>query len=185
MNVYDFDNTIFDGDSTARFYRFCLNRHKKNLLLAPSMLAAAARCYVFKTRNKTQFKEVMYRFLRRCDTERDVADFWQREKTRIKPFYLAQQQQDDIIISASPLFLLEPVCRELGIRHLIASRVDPKTGKYDGENCHGEEKVRRFREEFGDAVIDCFYSDSHNDDPLAKIARKAYLVKGNEITDWN
>ena len=36
MNVYDFDKTIYDGDSTADFYIFSLKRHKKILLLAPS-----------------------------------------------------------------------------------------------------------------------------------------------------
>ena len=29
MNVYDFDKTIYYGDSTADFYLFCLKRHKK------------------------------------------------------------------------------------------------------------------------------------------------------------
>ena len=29
MNVYDFDKTIYDGDSTADFYLFSLRRHKK------------------------------------------------------------------------------------------------------------------------------------------------------------
>ena len=28
MNVYDFDKTIYDGDSTADFYLFSLKRHK-------------------------------------------------------------------------------------------------------------------------------------------------------------
>ena len=184
MNAYDFDKTIYDGDSTADFYLFCLKRHKKNLLLAPSLLGAALRYYVGKKGSKTEFKEVMYRFLRRCDVERDVADFWQGHRAKIKRFYLAQQQQDDVIISASPAFLLQPICRQLGIRRLIASEVSPETGLYYGVNCHGEEKVRRFREQFGDAVIDRFYSDSHSDDPLARIARQAYLVKGETLSPW-
>ena len=73
---------------------------------------------------------------------------------------------------------------KLGIKHLIASNVDPSTGKYIGENCHGKEKVRRFREEFGEAQIDAFYSDSHSDDPMAETAKKAFLIKGEEILDW-
>ncbi|MBQ5641996.1 MAG: hypothetical protein IIV05_09365, partial [Ruminococcus sp.] len=50
--------------------------------------------------------------------------------------------------------------------------------------CHGAEKVRRFREQFGDAVTDAFYSDSHSDDPMAKIAQKAFMVKGEECKPW-
>lgn len=26
MNVYDFDETIYDGDSTVDFYKYCLRR---------------------------------------------------------------------------------------------------------------------------------------------------------------
>ncbi|MBQ1380965.1 MAG: HAD-IB family phosphatase [Ruminococcus sp.] len=184
MNVYDFDKTIYSGDSTADFYLFSLRRHKRILLLAPSLLGAALRFYLFKRGTKTQFKEVMYRFLQRCDTERDVADFRRQNACKIKRFYLAQQQPDDVIISASPVFLLAPICEQLGIRHLIASEVDPHTGRYTGENCHGAEKVRRFREQFGDAVTDAFYSDSHSDDPMAKIAQKAFMVKGEECKPW-
>jgi phosphoserine phosphatase len=51
-------------------------------------------------------------------------------------------------------------------------------------NCHGEEKVRRYREAFGDAPIDEFYSDSYSDTPLAKLAAKAYLVKGDKRLPW-
>ena len=66
----------------------------------------------------------------------------------------------------------------------MASRVDIRTGVYDGLNCHGEEKVRRFREAFPDGVIDSFYSDSYSDDPLTKLASEAWLVKGDELKPW-
>ncbi len=45
------------------------------------------------------------------------------------------RKEDDVIISASPEFLLRPICNRLGIRHLIASRVDARSGAYDGQNC--------------------------------------------------
>ena len=186
MNAYDFDNTIFDGDSTTKFYLFCLKRHKRiAFLCAPSLLCAVLKYFAAKKITKTQFKEIMYRFLRYCDCKRDVHDFWEKNRKRIKGFYLEQKRPDDVIISASPVFLLSPICKELGVGTLIASNVDPKTGIYSGENCHGEEKVRRFREVFGEeAVIEEFYSDSRNDTPMAKEAKKAYMVKGEEITEW-
>lgn len=184
MNAYDFDKTIYDGDSTADFYLFSLRRHKKILLLSPSLLVAFFRFYVLKKGTKTEFKEIMYRFLRHCDTQKDVADFWEKNAVKIKKFYLAQKRTDDVIISASPRFLLEPICRSLGLTHLIASEVDSQSGKYSGINCHGEEKVRRFREQFGDSVIEEFYSDSQSDLPMAKIALNAFLVKGEKIEKW-
>ncbi len=183
MNVYDFDKTIYDGDSTADFYIFSLKRHKGIILLSPSLFGAFLRFYVFKRGTKTEFKEKMYRFLTKCELETDLADFWETHKKNIKRFYISQRRDDDLIISASPEFLLEPICRELGVA-LLASRVDGKSGKYDGINCHGKEKVRRFCEAYPDGVIDDFYSDSHSDDPLAEISKRAFLVKGERLTAW-
>lgn len=179
MNVYDFDKTIYDGDSTADFYLFSLKRHKGIFKLSPSLLSAFLKYYVFKIGSKTQFKEIMYRFLTYCDIDRDVEEFWKQHKNKIKVFYKRQKKDDDLIISASPEFLLKPVCK-----NLIASNVDKKSGKYSGINCHGEEKVRRFYEMFGDKKIDEFYSDSKSDEPLAKIADKAFIVKKNKISEW-
>lgn len=188
MNVYDFDNTIYNGDSTADFYLFSLKRHKKILLLLPSLLVGFIKFYVFRLGSKTDFKENMYKFLKFCSIERDVEDFWNINESKIKNFYFDIQQSDDTIISASPEFLLKPICKKLNIKHLIASQVDKHTGKYNGINCHGEEKVRRFYAFFNeksDLHIENFYSDSKSDLPLAKIAEKAYLVKKNKIYEWN
>ena len=97
MNVYDFDKTIYDGDSTADFYIFSLKRHKKILLLAPSLIGAFLKFYVFKIGTKTQFKEKMYKFLKYCDIQKDITDFWNINIDKIKPFYKNQQQKDDSV----------------------------------------------------------------------------------------
>ena len=126
---------------------------------------------------KTRFKEVMYRFLGEIpDVDMFVREFWAIYKDNIFEWYYETKREDDVVISASPEFLLEGFCKSLGVSCLMASRVDKNTGKYDGENCYGKEKVRRFREKFGDEQIDCFYSDSLSDTPLAEISRKAYIV---------
>jgi phosphoserine phosphatase len=67
---------------------------------------------------------------------------------------------------------------------LIASRVEAQTGAYDGLNCHGEEKVRRMREQYPELEIAGFYSDSRSDTPLAKLARMAYMVKGDALSPF-
>ena len=184
MNVYDFDKTIYDGDSTADFYIYSLKKHKKIILFTPSLICAFIRFYVFKRGTKTMFKEKMYRFLEYCDIENDVTEFWDKHQHKIKKFYLEQQKSDDVIISASPEFLLQPICKKLTINNLIASRVDCKSGKYNGINCHGKEKVRRFYENFANETINEFYSDSYSDTPLAEIADKAFIIKKNKIIEW-
>ena len=105
-------------------------------------------------------------------------------RIRVKPYYLQRKRDDDVIISASPLFLVAPAMARLGIKGVIASPVDMRTGVYSGLNCHGEEKVRRFGELYPGAEIDEFYSDSLSDSPLARLAKKAFLVKGNELLPW-
>ena len=80
--------------------------------------------------------------------------------------------------------MLEPIIKKLGIGTLMASRVDKHTGIYDGVNCHGKEKVRRFYEVFPDGRVDEFYSDSYSDSPLAEIADKAFMVDGEKVTKW-
>ncbi|MDP4119656.1 MAG: HAD-IB family phosphatase [Bacillota bacterium] len=184
MNVFDFDNTIYSGDSTADFYIFSLKRHPRILLQIPRLLYYTIRLYVFKIGTKTEFKEKMYLFLKHVDINRDLPDFWDSHIKNIKEFYLKIQKNDDIIISASPEFLLKPICERLHIHNLIASRVDCKSGKYSRVNCHGKEKVTRFREEFGNTEIGEFYSDSLSDTPLAILAKKSFIVKGNQISEW-
>lgn len=183
MNVYDFDKTIYYNDSTSDFYLFCLKRHPAIAKHFPKTMAAFI-AYILHLKTKTQFKEVMYSFLLEIDIDNDLKDFWETHKEKIKPWYLEQLKNDDVIISASPEFLLKPICDQLGINHMMASRVDPKTGKYTGINCHGKEKVVRFREVFGNEKIDEFYSDAYCDTPLAEIAEKSFMVKGDRRKPW-
>ena len=184
MNVYDFDETIYYHDSTADFVLYLFRHYPKTLLNLPRMLFFGI-LYGLHIVKKQTFKDNMYHMLGYVDDlEQASWNFVKSHMHLIKPFYLKQQKEDDIVISASPAFNIEKFCHELGITHVMASPVDPKTGKTMGLNCHGEEKVRRFREVYGDAQIDDFYSDSLHDTPLAKQAKRAWLVKKDGIRPW-
>ena len=184
MNVYDFDKTIFNGDSTFRFILFELRRHPRALCYLPRIGIAAFIYYALHMGTKTQFKEKMYSLLKVCDTERDAEAFWKRHISGIKPFYRRQHDDSDVIISASPEFLLKPLEEKLRVT-VIASRVSPADGKTTGLNCYHQEKVVRFRQQYGEIRIDSFYSDSYSDEPLALIAEKAFIVDGDRILPWN
>ena len=186
MNVFDFDKTIFRGDSTAKFYKYCLVKYPKVWLHIPSMAVAFAKYYVFRKGTKTMCKEVFYRFLSEIpDTDAAVEDFWSKNLDGVFDWYKKVHKETDVVISASPEFLLEGICKKLGVEKMMASRVDKKTGKYEGENCHGEEKVRRFYEAYPDGVIENFYSDSVSDAPLARIAKEAFVINPvGEVVEW-
>ena len=185
MNVYDFDNTILRGDSTARFFAYCLGHYPKMWKDIPAQ-AVNGLLFVLKIRKKQVFKQRMLGFLKYVDdVDAAVADFWEKNFSRIKPFYHETHRVDDVVISASPEFLIRPACERLQVKSIMGSPVDSRTGRFHGPNCHGEEKVRRFRQLYPDAQIDDFYSDSHSDDPLAALARHAYLVQGDRLLPWD
>lgn len=186
MNVFDFDKTIFNGDSTVKFYKYCLLKYPRVWFHIPSMAIGFAKYYVFKKGTKTLCKQTFYRFLREIDdVEMAVADFWDKNEKDVFDWYKKVKKNTDIVISASPEFLLEPICKKLNVAKMMASRVDKHTGKYVGENCHGEEKVKRFYEYCPDGKIERFYSDSLSDLPLAKLANEAFVIdkKGN-VKEW-
>lgn len=184
MNVFDFDKTIYHSDSTRDFILWCFKKHPKTLLYLPLVGYAAVRYYTFHIGTKTEFKEKMYRFLKAIDGEKDVERFWKEKISGIKDFYHEIHRDDDVIISASPEFLLKPLEEKLYF-NVIASKVDIHTGKYDGLNCYHAEKVNRFRELYPDGQIEDFYSDSYSDEPLALLADKAYIVDGEKLIDWD
>lgn len=184
QNIYDFDDTIYIGDSTRDFYFYCLRHYPKMILSAPLTIWAF---FLFMTGvySKTQFKEKMYRFLQYIpNPQKAVEDFWQIKRDNIYDYYRKTQLDNDIVISASPEFLVKPCCEYLGIKTVMASRVDINTGAYTGDNCHGKEKVRRLYEVMPDIHCDNFYSDSLSDTPLAEIADNAYIIKHGEVVDW-
>ena len=184
MNVYDFDNTILRGDSSARFFAYCL-RHCPRMWLDMPAQAVNALLFALRIRPKQAFKQRMFGFLRTIgDVDRRVGAFWEENLPRVKQWYIDQRRPDDVVISASPEFLIRPACEALGVTRVMGSPVDPRTGTFHGPNCHDTEKVRRFNAAYPGAHIDAFYSDSRSDAPMAELADRAWLVKGERLIPW-
>ena len=184
MNVYDFDNTILRGDSSARFFAWCLVHRPRMWRDVPGQ-AVNGLMFLLKLRPKQAFKQRMFHYLSLIgDVDRAVDAFWRANFSRVKGWYPPRHREDDVVISASPEFLIRPACEKLGIRTVIGSPVDKRTGLFLGPNCHGAEKVNRFRARFPGGEIDRFYSDSRSDAPLAALAKEAFLVKGDRLLPW-
>lgn len=184
-NVYDFDGTIYAGDSSIDFFLFALRRHPAALLTVPMFLWYTV-LYMLKKCTKEQMKEQFFSFLRYVpDIELEVDQFWIHHARKIYPWYIEQVHSSDIIISASPEFLLTPIMSSYHIIRVIGTRIDEKSGKIFGENCSGEQKVVRFKELFKAANIAKFFSDTDSDLPLARLAKTAYIVRNGEVHLWN
>ena len=106
--------------------------------------------------------------------------FWNKNMHRIKQWYLEQKRDDDVIVSASPQFLVEEACKRLGVK-CIATNLDTR-GNLHGKHCYGAEKVVAYKAQFDDNSLETYYSDSLSDTPMLRMAEYGYLVKGDEIT---
>lgn len=184
MNVYDFDGTIYNGDSSIDFYLFCLKEYPS---VRRSLFETfeSSVLYLAGTLKKTEYKERYFSFLTFVpDIDIALEHFWDDHEHKIKTWYLRQKKESDLVISASPEFLLEPICKRLNIK-LIASRVNKNTGIFEGLNCRDFEKVQRLEQDGILSNIDAFYSDSLADQPLARKISDAYMVRGDEIIPWS
>ncbi len=183
INAYDFDETIYDGDSSVDFYFYCLKRNKKVLLQLPVQIWGAL-LYILKITDKTRMKERIFSYLKRIDNvDEYIKDFWDTHIKNIKGWYLEQKEDTDVIISASPEFLLKPLEKKMHFT-VIASKVDKKTGLFSSKNCHDYEKIRRYEELFN-KKIKKFYTDSIKaDKAMLEYAKEGYVVKGDIITKY-
>lgn len=187
MNVYDFDKTIYDGNSFVDFYLFCLIRNPKLFKMAFVYLKNDILARKRKI-SLTVAREEFFKFLVKIQNiDELLEEFWGKHIYKIKKFYFDKQEQQDLVISASPEFFLEPVCKKLGITNLIGSKIDKHTGLFLPEKtyCYGAEKVKYFFIHFPEQEIEVFFSDSRSDTPLALLAQQAIMVKGERLKKWN
>ena len=184
MNVYDFDNTIYRGESGVDLFLGYLKKDPRLLVKLPW----AVSCILKYKAGKISLDDVMDKYAGIVeefaqsieDIESDVIDFWDKNSSKIKPFYLKQRQDDDIIISACLDVVLEEICRRMNIKNYVGSKTDLENMKLVNF-CFRENKVKAFKEKFPDAEIDNFYTDSLNDQPMIDLARNAFLVKGDRL----
>ena len=183
INAYDFDGTIYDGDSSVDFYFYCLKHNKKVLLVFPKQVFGII-LYILKINDKTKMKESIFSFLKYMqDIDKLIDDFWNEKNKNIKEWYLKQKKDNDVIISASPEFLLKPLEKKLNVS-VIASIVDKNTGKFNSKNCHDYEKITRYEKQFKNKINN-FYTDSiRADKALLEYATNGFIVRGNEITKY-
>jgi phosphoserine phosphatase len=118
------------------------------------------------------------------DFDVQIERFWDKNEKKIAAWYLAQKKPDDLIISASPACIIEPIAKRLGV-NFIATEFDREYGVFLNNMMYAREKAK-YIIDHGFPVIENFYSDSLSDTPLALCAEKAYLVTNNAKTviDW-
>ncbi len=195
--IYDFDGTLYDGDSFIDFFVFSL---KKNpfYLFKLLFLPVYIILWKFKVIDDKKLKEQFLCYLKSLNlAERDelVKRFWEKSRNKIFNWVNEEIHKDFetgatlICISASPDFLLHGIVSELKFDTLIASDFYDVQGmlhKMKSSNCKGDEKVSRLNawkeENKVNLIVKKMVSDSFVDMPLFKIAEKCYFVKNKKVS---
>ncbi len=185
IDVLDFDGTLYEKDSSKEFFKYCLKKNKKIILIIPKIIIY----FILNSLDLIsieKLKECFFEFLNYInDIDKYIEDFWKNNKKYIRTNLLKKCKNEVVIISASPKFLLEPICKELSINYLIATDIDKNTGKFKGLNCKGKEKNNKLNKEIKEYKICDFYSDSYSDEPLASKSENAYFIQKDKIENWN
>lgn len=184
MNVFDFDNTIYDGETLVDFIFYYIKTDPKIWKYVPKLVRIYFKdtLHLFTVEDAVtayaDFLEGYY--IKNTIKKEDIKKFWDENEHKIKPWYNEVRKDDDIIVSGTTDFLLDEIAARIGLKNYVGSSIDEKTGKFK-RLCFLENKVKIFRELYPDAHIDNFYTDSMNDKAMMDIADHVYFVTGNKI----
>ena len=182
MRVFDFDNTIYNGESVFDFYLFSI---KKNPKVIKYLFVVVYNLLKYKAGKTTMndleeaVKKYAIDYLTAFDSYDElVNEFWDSHIHKIKKWY--KPQSDDVIMTASLNLIMDELCRRLGVKNLVCTTVNRETLEVEYIN-FGKNKCDAFREKFPDESIDEFYTDNIADMPMIEAAEKGYIMSGNKI----
>lgn len=194
LAIFDLDHTLLNGDSDYLWGQF-LTQHghvdastyeKENQRFYDEYVAGTLDIFEFLEFSLAPLSQMDMSELNRLHAE--FMDECIRPIITDKSRALIKKHQDAgdtlLIITATNLFITEPIARELGIDQILAT--DPEminnryTGKVAGTPCFREGKVERLKDWLklsgGNLADSYFYSDSHNDLPLLEMVTRPVAV---------
>ena len=193
--VYDFDKTIYGGESGTNFFTYYLRNYPLKGLLFGLTYLKEVLFYLIKITDLKRLKERFFIFLESHSNEEieNIVDgFWKEYGKKMYSWTQEELRENRkeadmvIVTSATPLFLLERLIPEMGYDMVFGTEFkgDGKekfAAEIKGENNKGMEKVRKLdkwaKENNIEYEIIKFYSDSLADKPLYDIAEKKYWIK--------
>lgn len=185
MTVYDFDNTIYQGESGFDLFLYFIKKDAKGIArYVPKFF----ECFLKYKLGKITIDEVIndYGVLfkeygsRLPDVDSDIQKFWDINEKKIKSFYDKIRTDEDIIVSACPEFLLSEICNRIGVKNYIGSILNLETWEIE-RVCYKDVKIEAFYERYGKVEIDDFYTDSIRDKPMMDISKNVYYVTDDRI----
>lgn len=198
--VYDFDKTIYGGETGTNFFKFYFKKFPLKSLVFIILYVEDILFYIFKQIKLKQLKERFFRFLEgysKEEIDKLVTEFWEIEKNKIydwaKDELAENKKQVDLVIvtSASPKFIIEKFLLDFGYDLVFGTEFvkfdnDRFISKIYGENNKNDEKVKKLKiwakkQKISFEILK-FYSDSIADKPLYDLAKeKVWVNKGEKI----
>ncbi|GAA0746629.1 HAD-IB family hydrolase [Clostridium oceanicum] len=209
LAIFDIDYTLTKQETLIQFYKFIIKK-KPFLMLHFPKIAISGLFYLTKIFDAGKAKEMFIGFIdgiKEDEMQDLVKEFYDEKLSTI----LYKDAIDTIkklksegykvyLISASAEFYLKELYNIKEVDKIIGTRFTLEDGSYKrkiiGENCKGEEKVRRLKEVLKKENIEVdfknsyMFSDSLADLPLFKLVGHPYLINAKkkynniEVLNW-
>lgn len=189
--VFDFDGTLTTKDTFLEFVKFaCGALHFYIGFLFYSPILILMKLHLFPNWKSKQM--VFSWFLKGMDYTRFAelgrsfatkVESMKNERTHEELHRLKAEGADVYVISASIEEWVHPYCESLGVKDVLATKIEVADGKLTGrflsKNCYGHEKVNRLLEAEPNRNEYYLYAfgDSRGDKEMLAFADKACLVK--------
>lgn len=184
LAIFDLDNTLISGDSDHGWGEFLVAENKVDAARYKATNDQFYADYEAGKLNINAYLEFSLAPLAVIPTDelqqlhkkfmRDVVSAWQLPKAEVLLRKHRERGDRLLVITSTNRFVVEPICRALGIDEILATEpeiIDQRyTGKFFGTPTYQEGKVIRLNawlEENNESLCGSwFYSDSINDLPL-------------------
>ena len=179
MRVFDFDNTLYDGETMVDFFHYLVDK-KEELRKYKGVVNFFLKLYNHNMLPMSLVKKCIEKYKDEFNystqnLDQYVDDFWKSHKSKIMKDMIKKVKKDDVIITASLDFLLRPILKDLPTKNILCTEVDIEHKKVDFI-CYKENKVKKYKMKYKDIPIDELYTDSYADKPLMDISKKVYLI---------
>lgn len=195
LAIFDIDYTITRKETLMEFFKYLVSKDIKNIKFLPRALYSGLM-YGVKVYDERRVKECFLKFIENID-EAELAkltkSFYDERISKI--LYkdaldmikkLKKEGYMVVLISASPEFYVKEFYAIKEVDLIIGTKFTFEGGKFirkmHGNNCKGEEKVRRLNEVLKEKNIKVdfknsyMFSDSLSDKPLLDLVGNPYLI---------
>ena len=208
LAIFDIDYTITRKETLMEFFKYLVSKDIKNIKFLPRALYSGLM-YGIKVYDEKRVKECFLKFIENID-EKELAiltkSFYDERLSTIlyeDAVNMIKKLKNEgymvILISASPEFYIKEFYAIKEVDLIIGTKFIFENGKFvrkmSGNNCKGEEKVKRLEKVLKEKNIKAdfkksyMFSDSLSDKPLLDLVGNPYLInykKHNkfEILKW-